>query len=205
MLFVPNIWPVQPASLRRLTIEYYEAMWGLTHLLGRVFALALGLEEGFFQPKLARGFANLRFNYYPEQEFAPEPGQLRAGEHTDYGMLTILKVEDAPGGLQVRDRSGVWHDVGYVEGAFVVNIGDLMARWTNEEWVSTLHRVVNPPRDAALGSSRLSIPFFAYPSYDSVIESLARFSGSDKAAKYPPITAGEYWQMKFRTALATPT
>jgi isopenicillin N synthase-like dioxygenase len=204
MLFVPNIWPEQPASLQRLTIEYYEAMWGLTRLLGRVFALALGLEENFFQTKLSRGFANLRFNYYPEQEAAPKPGQLRAGEHTDYGMLTILRVEDAPGGLQVRDRSGVWHDVGYVEGAFVVNIGDLMARWTNDEWVSTLHRVVNPTRDATLGSSRLSIPFFAYPSYDSVIESLARFAGSDKGSKYPPITAGEYWRMKFRTALATP-
>src|SRR5207244_3582768 len=73
------------------------------------------------------------------------PGQLRAGAHTDYGSLTILKTEDRPGGLQVRSPEGAWLDVPIVEGTFVVNLGDLMARWTNDQWVSTLHRVVNPP------------------------------------------------------------
>ena len=82
---------------------------------------------------------------YPEQSAPPAPGQLRAGAHSDYGVLTILRTEDAPGGLQVRTRAGRWSDVSHIPGSFVVNIGDAMMRWTDDRWVSTQHRVVNPP------------------------------------------------------------
>ena len=91
--------------------------------------------------------SSLRVIDYPQQSAPPAPGQLRAGAHSDYGVLTILRTEDAPGGLQVRTRAGRWSDVPHLPGSFVVNIGDAMMRWTNDHWVSTQHRVVNPPVD----------------------------------------------------------
>jgi isopenicillin N synthase-like dioxygenase len=91
----------------------------------------------------------MRVINYPAPEGEVEPGQLRAGAHTDYGCMTILRTEDAPGGLQVQTRAGEWLDVLAVSGSFVVNLGDMMARWTNDRWAATLHRVTVPPRDLA--------------------------------------------------------
>jgi isopenicillin N synthase-like dioxygenase len=194
--FAPNLWPAEPVGFSEAVVEYYEAMTGLTATLMRIFALALDLEETYFDQLTHRGFSNLQFNNYPEQEHPPLPGQLRAAEHTDYGSVTILKVEDAPGGLQVKDRTGDWHDVGFVRDAFVVNLGDAMARWTNDRWKSTLHRVVNPPQDQVLGSRRLSIPFFGQPNYDAVIECIPSCASADDPARYEPITAGAHWLHK---------
>ena len=84
-----------------------------------------------------------------------------------------------------------------VDGAFIVNIGDLMARWTNDRWVSTLHRVVNPPQDRFAGSRRQSLVFFHNPNYDAVIEGLPTCRNGGGKAKYPPITSGDYLRMKF--------
>ena len=109
---------------------------------------------------------------YPEQKIAPLPGQLRAAAHTDYGTVTILKPGDTVGGLQVADSDGNWHDVPMIPGSFVINQGDLMARWTNDRWLSTLHRVANPPEEAKGGSRRLSIVFFHHPNYDATVSCL---------------------------------
>jgi isopenicillin N synthase-like dioxygenase len=206
--FAPNLWPDEPAGFTKAVVEYYEAMTGLTATLMHIFALALDLEERYFDDLTDRGFSNLQYNNYPEQEHPPLPGQLRAAEHTDYGSVTILKVEDAPGGLQVRDRAGQWHDVGFVRDAFVVNLGDAMARWTNDRWKSTLHRVVNPPPDNVLGSRRLSIPFFGQPNYDAMIECIPSCASADDPARYEPIPAGAHWLHKAtlsRTAITPPT
>ncbi|SDG24743.1 isopenicillin N synthase family dioxygenase [Pseudonocardia oroxyli] len=200
--FAPNRWPQTPATLQRRVEEYYAAMRGLAATIMRVFALALDLDEQHFADKTDRSPSNLRFNHYPEQERDPEPGQLRAAEHTDYGTLTILKVEDAPGGLEVRDRAGVWHAVGSVPGAFVVNIGDAMARWTNGRWVSTVHRVVNPSRDETIGSRRLSVPFFHSANHDTVIEAIPTCVAAGATPEFAPIAAGEYWRMKNDASMA---
>jgi isopenicillin N synthase-like dioxygenase len=88
-------------------------------------------------------------DHYPEQTTAPRPGQLRAGAHTDYGALTVLLPENVPGGLQVRNRLDEWVDVETPPGAFVCNLGDLVQHWTNDRWLSTMHRVINPARDAS--------------------------------------------------------
>src|SRR6202008_1438916 len=117
---------------------------------------------------LARHCSMLRALHYPPQLVPPKPGQLRAGEHTDLGMLTILKNATADGGLEVRDLDGRWHAAPAVEEGFIVNIGDLLMRWTNDRFRSTVHRVANP-RDAG-GAARLSIAYFVAPSYDAVIE-----------------------------------
>jgi isopenicillin N synthase-like dioxygenase len=196
--FAPNLWPDTPASLQAHVEDYYTSMMDLASRIMEIFALALELPQDYFADKTNASPSNLRFINYPDQEKEPEPGQLRAAEHTDFGTVTILKVEDAPGGLQVRDVDGGWHNVGHVPGAFVVNIGDAMARWTNDKWVSTIHRVVNPPRDQALGSRRISIPFFHSANHDTVIECLATCREPGAEPKYEPITAGQHWLNKTR-------
>ena len=195
--FAPNVWPEKPAELRAIYTEYYRAMERLAAHLMRAFALALALREDFFRDATDRHISGIRVVNYPDQPEAPAAGQLRAGAHSDYGALTILKSENVPGGLEVRNRRGEWVGVAPVPGAFVINLGDLMMHWTNDRWISTLHRVVNPPRDAALGSRRQSIVFFYQPNYDALIECLPGCSSADNPAKYAPVTSGEHRLRKF--------
>ena len=195
--FVPNVWPERPPELERVWHAYYRQMERLASDIMRVFAVALDLPEAFFADKIDKHPSRVRAIHYPDQPDAPLPGQLRAGEHTDYGTMTILKIEDAPGGLQVRTRQGEWIDVLAVPDTFVVNIGDLMMHWTNDRWISTLHRVVNPPRDKTLGTGRISLAFFHQPNYDAVIECLPSCQGPGNPTKYPPVTSGEYRNRKF--------
>ena len=195
--FAPNVWPERPPELRAIYVEYYRAMESLAGHLMRAFALALDLPEAFFRDKTDRHISGIRVINYPDQPEAPPAGQLRAGAHSDYGALTILKAENVPGGLEVRNRAGEWVAVAPVADSFVINLGDLMMHWTNDRWISTLHRVVNPPRDAALGSRRQSIVFFYQPNYDAVIECLPGCCGPGHPAKYPPVTSGEHRLRKF--------
>ena len=200
--FLPNIWPERPTGFRAAAITYYRTMDRLVASIMRLAALALGVDERFFDDKVTRSIGTMRLNYYPRQLEAPLPGQLRSGAHTDYGSITILNGEDVPGGLQVRTRSGDWVDVHTPPEHFVVNIGDLMMRWTNDRWLSNLHRVVNPPRVDGLNRPRLSIAFFNHPNYDVTIECIA----PPGAAKYPPVLSGDYRDTKYRkTGLRTST
>lgn len=198
--FAPNQWPKRPAHFRQDAAAYYGAMERVSWQLMRIFALSLGLEESFFDGKIDKHVSSLRFINYPDQPTPPAEGQKRAGEHTDYGALTILKVEDAAGGLQVRDRAGNWIDIGYVPGTFVVNIGDLMMQWTNDRWISTLHRVVNPPVEAATGSRRISLVFFHQPNYDAEVACLPTCASVEGPAKYAPTTSGAHWRGKNQAA-----
>jgi isopenicillin N synthase-like dioxygenase len=197
--FAPNIWPDQPAGLRPVWTEYYRAMGELACTLMRIFAVGLGLDEHYFDDKVDKHISRLRLRDYPAQHTAPKPGQIRAGAHSDYGSLTILCTEDKPGGLQVCNAAGDWVDVPIVPGTFIINIGDLMERWTNDRWVSTLHRVVNPPADAGGAARRLSIVFFHNPNYDARIECLPGCKTEDELAKYPPTTSGEHLRSMFVT------
>jgi len=191
--FAPNLWPERPAELRETWTAYYGTMGSLAASLMRIFALALGLPQAFFDAKIDKHISRLRVRNYPAQRVAPAPGQIRAGAHSDYGSLTILATEDKPGGLQVCNGDGEWVDVPIVDDCLIVNIGDLLARWTNDTWVSTLHRVVNPPAGAGAESRRQSLVFFHNPNYDAVIESLV----PDAPAKYPRTTSGEHLRQLF--------
>ena len=194
--FAPNLWPERPAELRGVWTEYYRTMEQLAARLMRLFALALDLHEEFFRDKTDRHISGIRANHYPEQVEPPAPGQIRAGAHTDYGAVTILLPEPVPG-LQVLDRRGAWVDVIAPPGTFVCNIGDLMQHWSNDRWISTMHRVVNPPRQAAAGNRRLSIPFFHQPNYDALIECLPTCCGPDNPPRYEPVTSGQHRLTKF--------
>ena len=191
--FAPNLWPERLPGLRETWTDYYRAMGSLAQTLMQIFALGLALPEHFFDAKIDKHISRLRVRNYPAQLTAPAPGQIRAGAHSDYGSLTILAAEDKPGGLQVCNAAGQWVDVPVAEGCFIVNIGDLMARWTNDTWVSTLHRVVNPPADAGAAARRQSLVFFHNPNYDAEIESLV----VDQPPKYPATTSGEHLRQLF--------
>lgn len=196
--FPDNLWPAQPAEFRTVYTEFYRELEKLAGDVLRMFALTLELPEEYFTPTVDRHISAMRINHYPEQHQAPVPGQLRAGEHTDYGALTILLGENVPGGLQVRTRQGHWIDVKTVANSFVVNIADLMMRWTNDRFVSNLHRVVNPPREVAASSRRLSIALFFHPNYDALIECIPTCASAGNPAKYAPITSGAYRDIKYR-------
>jgi isopenicillin N synthase-like dioxygenase len=197
--FWPNDWPQQATVLgqefKATWTAYYQELERLARDLIRVFALALRLDENWFDPFVGRHCSNLFANHYPALTQRPEPGQLRLGAHTDYGSLTLLYQDATPGGLQIS-RDGVWVDAPHVPGAFIVNIGDLMARWTNDRWVSTLHRVQNPA-DGRYEVPRLSIPFFHQPDYDALIEAIPTCTGPGNPPKYAPITSGE--NMTYKT------
>lgn len=197
--FAGNIWPEQPADLRPVWTEYYRAMGELACNLMHIFAMALGLDEDYFDDKIDQHISRLRLRDYPAQHTAPKPGQIRAGAHSDYGSLTILCAEDKPGGLQVFNADGVWVDVPIVPGTFIINIGDLLERWTNDRWVSTLHRVVNPPADAGSAARRQSIVFFHNPNYDAPIACLPNCKADNEAPKYQPTTSGDHLRSMFVT------
>jgi isopenicillin N synthase-like dioxygenase len=201
-LFPDNIYPTEIAGLRETWEAYYDAMASLATTLMRLFALALDLDEHWFDGKIDKHMTNLCLSNYPDQPEALARNQLRAGAHTDYGSLTILKAEDKPGGLEVRTADGRWAPAPIVPDAFIINIGDLMAQWTNDAWVSTMHRVVNPPRDKAVGSRRQSLIFFHQPNYDARIECLPSCFGD--GAKYAPTTSGEHLWMKLQKMQVAP-
>lgn len=196
--FAPNVWPAAAPALRPALESYFRAMERLSLTLASIFASALDLEPDYFHDKLSRHISILRANYYPRQTQPPQARQLRAGGHTDYTAFTILWQEQvAGGGLQIRNRAGEWEDVPALPGTFVVNIGDSLARWTNDTWVSTMHRVVNPPRAIAATCDRLSLVYFCQPNYDAVIECVPTCQGPGRPARYPPIANGAFLAMKF--------
>ena len=184
--FTPNIWPDTPAGFRPALSRYFARLDELSRDLMRLCALALDLQETFFDDKVDRAVSSMRLVHYPPLDTMPLAGQLRAGAHSDYGSITILQTDDAAGCLQVKTRSGDWVDVVPPPGAFVVNLGDMMSRWTNDRWVSTLHRVAVPPHGR--GGARLSLVFFGQPNYDTMVECLPTCQGPDNPSKYPPIT-----------------
>jgi isopenicillin N synthase-like dioxygenase len=196
-------WPDRPPELRRLFEDYFDALSGLGERLRRLVALALDLPEDWFEDAFRGHSSSMRVINYPAPEVEPEPGQLRAGAHTDYGCMTILRTEEAAGGLQVQTRGGEWLDVHAVPGSFVVNLGDMMARWTNDRWTATLHRVAIPAAGLRRGSRRQTIVFFHDPRADAVIECIPGCADETNPPRYEPVTALEHVNAKAAAAQAT--
>jgi isopenicillin N synthase-like dioxygenase len=176
-----NVWPETP-GFKATFLAYFDACSALANSLHRAFAGDLGLPLEFFRDKLDRPLATLRILHYP----ATAADEIGAGEHTDYGNITLLATDDV-GGLEVRTRSGDWIAAPPIEGAFVVNIGDCLMRWTNDVYVSTPHRVVN--RSA---KERYSIAFFYDPNPDAIVETIPSCVGEGEIVRYPPILAADY-------------
>jgi isopenicillin N synthase-like dioxygenase len=150
-----------PPGLEEPYRRYLAELHRLARSLRGLIARALDHPDDWLEPRFDELSSSLRVINYPEPDAPPREGQLRAGAHRDYGFLTILRSDDAPGGLEVRTLAGEWVPVRPPRGAYVCNIGDLLAEWTG--WTSTLHRVAIPPPDARLGSRRQSLVFFHNP------------------------------------------
>ena len=153
----PICWPEMP-EFRDTMLDYFNRVWRLGRDLHRGFALDLGLEPDYLRNQARQADAQRCACCIIRRVAAPlVRGQLGAGVHTDYGNVTLLAT-DAVGGLMVRDRSGRWLDAPVMPGAFVCNIGDCLMRWSNDVYVSTPHKVVNPPARTAIRSRSSSIP-----------------------------------------------
>jgi isopenicillin N synthase-like dioxygenase len=199
----PNVWPEQPHGFRETWTTYYAAMEALAAALMRLSALALGMPEGFFEPTIDRHPTHLNANGYPALHGPALPGQFRAGAHTDYGALTILWKDAGAGSLEVRCKDGGWRAITPQPGCFIVNLGDLMARWTNDRWVSTLHRVVISPDPADEAHARLSLPYFFVPNHDATIATIPTCIDRDHPARYEPVTTHDYIMMKVNKHIAS--
>mmetsp|Transcript_16235 Transcript_16235/g.37405 ORF Transcript_16235/g.37405 Transcript_16235/m.37405 type:complete len:347 (-) Transcript_16235:66-1106(-) len=194
----PRNLPQEPEEFAAAYQAYYDSVEDLARRLLGAFALALDLPEEWFNDKLDRHLSALRANNYPHQKGMTVPaGSIRCSAHTDYGTLTVLK-SGGPG-LQVsKDTINVaWHDVPVVEDGFVINLGDLMRRWTNERWCSTLHRVVNPTtEDVEAWGRRMALAFFHNLNKDAIVEAIPSCVSEERPALYDPIVAGEFLMLK---------
>jgi len=199
-----NRWPEDLPAFRQATVACFTAMEGLMYRILDLFAIALGVPATYFGERFHGHNSTLRLLNYPALTVPPLPGQLRSGAHTDYGAFTILAIgADNPGGLQVRTRAGQWVDVQAPADSFVINIGDLMMMWTNDRWLSNLHRVVNPVDPQVAMRRRQSIGFFANPRADVLIECFPSCVDASHPVRHPPITAGEHRLKKVRASMAT--
>ena len=196
-LFAPNIWPDEVPGLRPALIDYMAAALGVADELLGLAAAALGMPHDFFAAYTKHFTDTLRVNHYETQPGDPDPApeQLGMGEHTDYGICTVLFADAVPG-LQIVGPDGRWHDVMPRPGALLVNLGDLMAQWTNDRWRSTLHRVLPPARHEHEIRHRRSVAFFHDGDHDALVECLPTCVSSERPAKYAPVLAGDHLMAK---------
>ncbi|CZT41074.1 related to gibberellin 20-oxidase [Rhynchosporium secalis] len=197
---LPNNWPSgDPGAVhfKSTMLKFHDLAKELHINVMRAIAVGMGLPESYFDSYTDVGDNTLRLLHYPEVKksmFTSNKLQVRAGEHTDYGSITLL-FQDMRGGLQVKSPKGTFVDATPVPGSVVVNAGDLLARWSNDTIKSTLHRVVEPPapEEGDVHPARYSIAYFCNPNFDRQIEAIEGTYGGEKGPKkYEGINSGEY-------------
>ncbi len=190
----PNQWPEGHPVFRTTLETYFDAMGDLSDRLMTGLALSLDLPEDHFAGFCRQPISTLRLIHYPPQPANPAPGEKGCGAHTDWGALTLLMQDDV-GGLQVCDQHAGWIDAPPVPDSYVVNLGDMIARWTNDRYRSTLHRVVN-----LSGRERYSVPFFFSGNPDEPVVCMTGCLAPGETPRYPPTTAeGHLREMYART------
>jgi isopenicillin N synthase-like dioxygenase len=187
-----NVWPAEPADFRSAVGEYFAEARRVARTLTRIFADALGIDQSSFDELTRNSHDVLRMNNY-----ALPPGEIELGadltgmgEHTDFGVVTVLWA-DQVAGLQVLDGQGAWHDVQPGDDALLVNIGDVMARVTNDQWSSTLHRV-KPPIVNGTIERRRSVAYFEDGNPAAVVAPIPSFVASGEEPRYAPVTLREH-------------
>ena len=190
----PNQWPADMPEFKAVMMTYHDQMMELGRLLMRGLALSLDLEETFFDEFCVDAMSGLRLLHYPPQPANAAPNEKGCGAHTDWGALTIL-MQDGSGGLQVLGDDGTWFNAPPRADAYVVNLGDMISRWTNDRYRSTMHRVVNMS-----GKERYSVPFFYTGNPGHMVSVLPNCLEDGETAKYPPTTVqGHMAEMYART------
>jgi isopenicillin N synthase-like dioxygenase len=192
----PNLYPPAMPGFRATMDRYMAEMTGLSYLLMRGLALSLGLPAEYFAPFCADPLVILRLLHYPPQPADPLPDEKGCGAHTDWGCLTLL-YQDNAGGLQVLSR-GEWIDAPPLPDTFVINLGDMVARWTNDRYRSTLHRVVN-----LSGRDRYSIPFFFEGNADHQVACLPTCHDEADPPRYAPVSVTDHLLEMYRRTYAT--
>ncbi|GAB4148407.1 MAG: oxidoreductase [Cyanobacteria bacterium J069] len=182
----PNQYPRNLPGWRETVEQYFGQMLALSYRLMRGLALSLDLDEHHFDAMTDDPMPILRLLHYPPHPVNADDRTWGCGTHTDWGCLTIL-LQDASGGLEVQTASGDWIAAEPIPDTFVINIGDMIARWTNDYYQSTPHRVVNRS-----GGDRYSIPFFFDINYHALVECLPTCQSPENLPKYPPIKAGDH-------------
>ena len=180
-----NQWPAGHAEMRRAMVAYFKALERVGEQILPILARALDMPAGYFAPYFAdEAHINLRFLHYPPQEI-DDPEQFGQGPHTDNSFITFLAREEVPG-LAVRLPSGEWLAPPVIDGTFLVNLGNMMKRWSNDRFLSTPHGVVNDS-----GRDRYSIAFFYSPNVNAPIECLPTCVSADNPARYPRAVYGD--------------
>ena len=186
----PNQWPAEPAGLEATAMAYFEAAQDVAQRLLWAAALGLGLPEETFlagnEAPLSRG----ALTYYPPQEADQAEGQFGVAPHTDFGVLTVLCQDDV-GGLEVQGYDGQWIPAPPLPGTLVINVGDLLARWSNDKFRSTPHRVINRS-----GRERLSLVVAYDPDFETLIDPGVS-CGAGETLRHAPITCGDYLTWRF--------
>jgi len=187
-----NIWPEEVPEFKETALAAYKALEKAGKEILRALALYLGLEESYFDAKVHHGNSILRpIHYFPIEDPDSVPADaVRAAEHGDINLITLLMGASADG-LQVLRRDGKWIPITALPEQIVVNVGDMLARLTNNKLKSTIHRVVNPPREL-MHTSRYSIPFFMHPRSEMDLTCLESCIDEENPKAYPDATAGEY-------------
>jgi isopenicillin N synthase-like dioxygenase len=182
----PNNWPDFMPSLQPALYSYYEAIGACGADLLRAVAVSLDIDETFFVSKYTKRMQRTQMVYYPPQAPKSDADQFGVAPHTDYGCITLLW-QDNVGGLQVKElATDSWIDAPPIPGTLVVNVGDLLARWSNDRFRSTLHRVINRS-----GQERYSIATFYDPTYSASVDPRDLGLGGAQPL-YEPVAAGDY-------------
>lgn len=192
-LHAPNKWPEELPWLREASEEYFAATKALGDRMLKLIAVALDLPEDHFLQYTKKPMVQMRLFHYPPQAPTSPDNEFGVAPHTDYGMITLLN-QDPIGGLELQKRDGEWVRAPYIDGTFVVNIGDLFQRWTNDRYVSNSHRVVN-----RTGKERYSIPMFYNLDYHAPIECLPSCCSADNPPRHETISSGDYLLSRFKT------
>ena len=188
----PNQWPADRPDFQATMEQYFSQMLGFGETLMRGVALSLDLDEGYFTDFCHEPGAVLRLLHYPPQPGNAAPDEKGCGAHTDFGGLTVLMQDDV-GGLQVWDEDAGWVHAPPIPGSYIVNLGDMIARWTNDRYRSTLHRVVN-----ATGKERYSVPFFYSGNPDYEVSCLPTCLAPGETPRYAPTTVEGHMQEMYR-------
>jgi isopenicillin N synthase-like dioxygenase len=192
-LLAPNRWPDFLPGMRESLVQYFHAAQDCGESLLRAFASGLGIPQDYFVRSFDKPISRGSLIWYPPVRATEGVTALGSDTHTDYGMLTLLCQDDV-GGLQVKRRNGNWLDVSPIDGTLVVNIGDLLARWSNGRFESTPHRVIRSD-----DRERYSIAMFVDPNWDAVLEP-ATIAGEQ--ARYEPVLCADYIAARFNEAFA---
>jgi isopenicillin N synthase-like dioxygenase len=187
-----NVFAAELPDMQVVSLEAYQTLETAGKNILRAIALYLGLDENYFDAKVHNGNSILRaIHYYPIENPDEVPADaVRAAEHGDINLITLLMGASAEG-LQILRKDGVWIPVTALPEQIVVNVGDMLERLTNNKLKSTIHRVVNPPREK-MGNSRYSIPFFMHPRSEMDLTCLPACIDAEHPKQYPDITAGDF-------------